>query len=290
MKKILLLIFIFWFQACTFGSEGNSLTEKKIIITRLALLRDSIKINFNFQILFYDDQGDDNLTSFRLTSAVNTDIYTVTLNEGSKINFDKVEFYISTTNASKLEDAEQNESKIFLHETDSGTSGSSSAITKIYSTANGYSTSSFFKANGVDELGHYSASGIFVLASIPQGILKEVRLHIKSVSLIGSLKGSSKTKNFTIQMPLNDISFTRLCSTFLSLNQPLNLNLDIQYSNLFRDTSTSSTIDNTKILRAIYDLTDDNPVISDTQNSGIYAEIIKNWNLNSTLKEHRCNK
>ena len=236
---------------CTFGSEGNSLTDNKIIITRLALLRDSIKTNANLQILFYDDQGDEKLDSFQLNSGAVNDLYTVTLSDSSKINFDKVELYISTT-----------------------------------------SSNIAAKTNGSDEFGSYSASESFVLTNLPQGILQKVTFHFASILFIGSLKSATKTKNFTIQFPLSDISFTRLCSNTLGLNQGLNLKIDIKYSDLFKDTTTNAytTIDNTKILRAIHDLPDNNPIISNTQNSGIYNEIIKNWNLTTTMKEHRCNK
>ena len=276
---------------CTFGSEGNSLTDNKIIITRLALLRDSIKTNANLQILFYDDQGDEKLDSFQLNSGAVNDLYTVTLSDSSKINFDKVELYISTT-SSNIAAKKESQSEIFLHEADGGSGGISSATTKVYVTANGYSTSTFLKTNGSDEFGSYSASESFVLTNLPQGILQKVTFHFASILFIGSLKSATKTKNFTIQFPLSDISFTRLCSNTLGLNQGLNLKIDIKYSDLFKDTTTNAytTIDNTKILRAIHDLADNNPIISNTQNSGIYNEIIKNWNLTTTMKEHRCNK
>jgi hypothetical protein len=276
---------------CTFGSEGNSLTDKKIIITRLALLRDSIKTNASLQILFYDDQGDDRLESFQLNSGVNTDVFTVTLDSSSKITFDKIELHISTTSSS-VNDSNNAPNQILLHEADSGTTGSAPGTVKVFTTANGYSTSTFFKTNGSDEFGSYSASDNFTLAALPQGALQKVTFHFNSVILSGTLKGPSKTKTFTIQFPLSDIAFTRLCSTTLGLNQGLSLKLDIKYSDLLKDTTTSSytTIDNTKVLRAIHDLPDNNPTISITQNSGIYNEIIKNWSLTTTIKEHRCNK
>jgi hypothetical protein len=291
MVIISLIPFLTGISYCTFGSEGNSLTDKKIIITRLALLRDSIKTNASLQLLFYDDQGDDKLESFQLNSAVNTDTYTVTLNDASKIVFDKIEFYISTTSSS-VNDSSDEHNHILLHEADSGSTGSSSGSIKIFTTANGYSTSNFFKANGSDEFGSYSGSDIFILANLPQGILQKVTFHFASIQLVGSLKSSTKTKTFTVQFPLSDVSFTRLCSNTLGLNQSLNLKIDIKYSELFKDTTTNAytTKDNTKILRAIHDLPDNNPIISNTQNSGIYNEIVKNWNLSTTIKEHRCNK
>ncbi|MBK9498309.1 MAG: hypothetical protein IPO06_02825 [Leptospiraceae bacterium] len=294
-KRLMVIIYIITLgnamSFCTFGSEGNSLTDNKIIVTRLALLRDSIKTNANLQILFYDDQGDEKLDSFQLNSGTANDLYTVTLTDSSKINFDKIELYISTT-SSNITANKESQNEIFLHEADGGSGGISSATTKIYVTANGYSTSTFLKANGADEFGSYSASESFVLANLPQGILQKVTFHFASILFVGSLKSTTKTKNFTIQFPLNDISFTRLCSNTLGLNQGLNLKLDIKYSELFKDTTTNAytIIDNTKILRAIHDLPDNNPVISNAQNSGIYNEIIKNWNLTTTIKEHRCSK
>lgn len=285
------VLLLFNSNYCTFGSEGNSLSDKKIIITRLALLRDSIKTSASLQILFYDDQGDDKLESFQLNSGVATDIYTVTLNDSSKITFDKIELYISTTSSS-VNDSNDAPNQILLHEADGGSTGSASGTIKVFTTANGYSTSSFIKSNGSDEFGSYSASDNFTLAVLPQGILQKVTFHFASILLVGNLQSTTKTKTFTIQFPLSDISFTRLCSTTLGLNQGLSLRLDIKYSDLLKDTTTSSytTIDNTKVLRAINDLADNNPTISNTQNSGIYKEIIKNWNLLTTIKEHRCNK
>jgi len=292
MKKYWLISLILFSQFCTFGSEGNSLTDKKIIITRLALLKDSIKTNANLQILFYDDQGDNNLESFQQFSGNNTDIYTITLNDSSIITFNKIEFYISSLSNNRLEETESNSYNIFLHESDSGGTISPSGTIKVFTTANGYSTSSFIKFNALDEFGAYSGSDTFNLAELPQGSLQKLILHFSSIVFAGVLKGPNKTKTFTIQLPASDISFTRLCTTTLGLNQDLSLKIDIKYSDLFKDSTPSSytTIDNTKILRSINDLTDNNPTISNTQNSGIYNEIIKNWNLTSTLKEHRCSK
>lgn len=293
-KRLMVIIFLSaivnCISLCTFGSEGNSATDKQIIITRLALLRDSIKTHANLQVLFYDDQGDEKLDTFQLNSGAVNDLYTVSLSDSSKISFDKIEFYISTT-SSNISANKKNQEKIFFHEADSG-GVTSSATTKIYVTANGYSTSNFFKANGSDEFGSYSGSDIFILANLPQGILQKVTFHFASIQLVGSLKSSTKTKTFRVQFPLSDVSFTRLCSNTLGLNQSLNLKIDIKYSELFKDTTTNAyvVIDNTKILRAIHDLPDNNPIISNTQNSGIYNEIVKNWNLSTTIKEHRCNK
>lgn len=294
-KRLMAIIFLIALvnsvSFCTFGSEGNSLTDKQIIITRLALLRDSIKTYANLQILFYDDRGDDRLESFVLNSGTSNEFYNITLTDSSKISFDKIELYISTTSSNILSEKDS-QSKIFLHELDSGSGGASSAKTKIFVTANGYSTSNFLKANGYDEFGSYSASDNFTLANLPQGILQKVTFHFASILLVGSLKSTTKTKNFTVQFPVSDISFTRLCSNTLGLNQGINLKLDIKYSDLFKDTTTSTytILDNTKILRAIHDLADNNPTISNTQNVGIFNEIIKNWNLTTTIKEHRCNK
>ena len=291
MLSICFIVSAYAMNSCTFGSEGNSLTDNKIIITRLALLRDSIKTNASLQLLFYDDQGDDKLESFQLNSATAKDTYTVTLSDTSKIIFDKIELYISTTSSSVV-DNKDNSPEILMHEADAGSGGVSSATTKIFVTANNYSTSTFSKANGSDELGSYSSSEIFSLINLPQGILQKVTFHFASIILNGNLSSATKTKSFTVQFPLSDVSFTRLCSNTLGLSQGLNLKIDIKYSELFKDTTTNAytTIDNTKILRAIHDLADNNPIISNTQNSGIYNEIIKNWNLTTTIKEHRCNK
>lgn len=291
MKIIQTILIILCLESCTFGSEGNSLTDKKIIITRLALLRDSIKTNASLQLLFYDDQGDENLNTFQLNSANTSDIYTVTLVDTSKISFDKIELYVNTSSASVLE-SNTSPPEVFFHEADSGPTGSASATTKVFVTANGYATSTFLNANGSDELGSYSATDNFVLTNLPQGILQKVTFHFGSIVLVGSLKSTTKTKSFTIQFPSRDLSFSRLCSNLLGLNQNLNLKLDIRYSDLFKDTTTNTylTIDNTKILRAIHDLSDPNPTISITQNSGIFNEINKNWNLTTIIKEHRCSK
>lgn len=291
MKITKIFLIILLLESCTFGSEGNSLTDRKIIVTRLALLRDSIKTNAFLQLLFYDDQGDDSLNTFQLNSANATDIYTVTLADTSKISFDKIEFYVNTSSPSILENV-TNPPEVLFHESDSGPSGASSAITKVFVTAIGYNTSTFMKANGSDEFGSYSASDNFILTNIPQGILQKVTFHFSSIVFVGSLKSATKTKTFTIQFPSSDVSFTRLCSNLLGLNQNLNLKLDLKYSDLFKDTTTNtySTIDNTKILRAIHDLSDSNPTISNTQNSGIFNELNKNWNLTTTIKEHRCSK
>lgn len=280
-----LILIIFSLEFCVFGSTGNSLADKKIIITRLALLRASIKTTASLQFLFFDDRGDSELSSFQLSSAANTDLYTVTLNDNSKISFTSVDFYISTTSTSL-----ENGNDLSFHTADSGTTTQAATVTKVYSTAKDYSTSTFIKQNGSDENGYYSSSNQFNLTELPQGVLKQVVLKINQTIFSGTLKSPTQTKPFTIEFSPMDIPFSLLCSTNLGLNQGVDLKLDIQYSNLFKDTSATAKIDNTKILRAIHDLPASNPTISITQNPEIYSEVIKNWNLTGTIKEHGCAK
>jgi hypothetical protein len=280
-----LLLIIFSLEFCSFGSTGNSLTDKKIILTRLAVLKASIKTTASLQLLFFDDRGDSAIDSFQLSSVANTDLYTVTLNDNSKISFTSVDFYISTTSTNI-----ENGSNLEFHTADSGSTTQAGAVTKVYSTAKNYSTSTFIKQNGSDENGYFSSSEPFGLTDLPQGVIKQVVLKLNQTLFSGTLKSQTQTKTFTIEFSPMDIPFSLLCSTSLGLNQGVDLKLDIQYSNLFKDTSSSAAIDNTKILRAISDLPNTNPIISATQNSGIYSEIIRNWNLTGTVKEHGCTK
>ncbi len=285
IKSMWVILIIFSLEFCTFGSTGNSLTDKKIIVTQLALLRASIKTSASLQFLFFDDRGDNALETFQLSSGTNSDIYTITLLDTSKFLLTSVDFYISTTSLSI-----ENGIEIEFHTADSGSTAQAGTVTRMYSTAKNYSTSNFMKTNGLDENGSFSASENFSLTGLPQGMLKQVILRMGQTVLSGTIKNQTQSKPFTIEFSSMDISLAQLCSANLGLNQTINLKLDIQYSNLFKDTNSTTTIDNTKILRAINDLPIMNPTISATQNSGIYSEIIKNWNLTGTIKEHGCAK
>jgi hypothetical protein len=280
MKKLILVLNLF-LVSCNFGTVGDSLEEKKLLVARLSLLRSSLTGGSILKFVFFDDQSDSRIENFQLSSLGET--YTIQITDRSKFELDKMELVITKANNSESEISTKHD------ETSSTTSVTSSNSNKFLLAQN-YSNSSFYKANTIEETGSAHSSIEFPILNLPVGVYNKITLHFKEFLLYGTISTNVKSKNFIIQIANTDINLTRFCNLNINFNSNLNLKLQIKYSNLFRDTSNTAINDSTKIMKSIIDLSDTTAIINSVSNSAIYTEILKNLNSTEVFKEYRCNR
>lgn len=271
----LFLFFLMQIQ-CSFGNVGNSLEEKKVLISRLALFQSSLKTNAYLQLIFFDDQGDNRLENFQISSAGG--IYNISLEKDSIFHLEKIDL-LTQTNSSILE---KNES--VKHTETTVANPNSNSTLKILTTANNYTNREFFISNSADETGNLHSSSIFSLSDISQGTLSSVTLHINQIIFKGTSIGSTNTKTFLITLPKSDLTIRNFCNKNFQSGSNLGIRIQFKFVNLFKDQTRI------KILKAIHDLPSPNIIINSTNNSDLYLELINNLNLSDTMKEYRCNK
>ena len=261
---------------CTFGNVGNSLEEKKILISRLALFQSSLKTNASLQLIFLDDQGDNRLENFQISSAGG--IFNISLETDSIFQLEKIDL-LTQTNSSLLE---SNES--VKHTETTVANPNSNSTLKILTTANNYTNKEFFTSNSADETGNLHSSSIFALNDISQGSLNSITLHINQIILKGKSVGTFNTKSFLISIAKSDLTIRNFCNKNFQSGSNLGIRIQFKFVNLFKDQTRI------KILKAIHDLPSSNIIINPTNNSEIYLDLINNLNLSDTIKEYRCTK
>ncbi|MGE8721241.1 hypothetical protein ACO2KH_07715 [Leptospira terpstrae] len=96
-KSLSILMFGFLFSHCTFGSVGNSEEEKLVILQNLIFFNNNQLVSVGTNLQSYDDQADDNLNQFSLTSAGPT-TYNITIQSSSYIQWETGMYRINPPN------------------------------------------------------------------------------------------------------------------------------------------------------------------------------------------------
>jgi hypothetical protein len=274
--NLIFMLSLLFVLHCTFGNVGNSLDEKKLLISRLALFQSNLKTNASLQLVFFDDQGDNRLENFQISSSGG--IYNISLEKDSIIQLEKIDL-ATQTNANLSENNET-----IKHTETTVSSPNSNSTLKILTTANNYTNKEFYISNSSDETGNLHSSSLFSLNDISQGTLNSITLHINQIVLKGTSVGSANTKTFLITLAKSDFLIRNFCNKNFQAGNNLGIRLQFKFVNLFKDQTR------VKIMKAIHDLSSPNILINITNNSDIYTEIINNLNLSDTIKEYRCNK
>lgn len=96
-QSLSVLMFGFLFSHCTFGSVGNSEEEKLVILQNLIFFNNNQLVAVGTNLRSYDDQADNNLSQFSLTSAGPT-TYNITIQSSSYVQWETGTYRINPPN------------------------------------------------------------------------------------------------------------------------------------------------------------------------------------------------
>ncbi|MCE9500088.1 MAG: hypothetical protein K8R21_06275 [Leptospira sp.] len=272
---------------CTFGSIGDSLDEKKKIISGASLLISSLKSSIRLNLYSYDDRGDDDISSFRLTSGTSSDVYRLDIRSGTLLSMEQIEVQITTGNVPSGSLQEGMADNVSMHVTDSGGTDNASGVSNfIYSTANNLIIRDFYIKNGADDSGPFNLN-VLNISGVSQGNFLKARMHTKSLVFMGTITylNNSSSKDFTLQIGEADLTANSKCKKNVSAFSPLTLNVAFKYSNILKDTGNNLS---QQILKSIFLIGGSPLTFSPTQNTAIYNEILKNISLADTFQEVGC--
>lgn len=95
-KWILFFLLPLLFSHCTFGSVGDSNKEKETILQNLIFFNNNQTVAVGTNLRSYDDQADDNLNQFSLTS--NAVGYNITIQSSTYTNWETGTYRINPPN------------------------------------------------------------------------------------------------------------------------------------------------------------------------------------------------
>ncbi|MCG6144333.1 hypothetical protein [Leptospira bandrabouensis] len=233
-------LFLF-FTHCTFGSVGDSNKDKLAILQNLIFFNNNQTISIGTNLRSYDDQADDNLNQFSLTS--NAVGYNITIQSSTYINWETGTYRINPPNQ-------------VLGVSTSGSEKSSNAIAKThtpytvpldlpaddlygksYPFLSAGTVSNITTSNSTTETGASFLYPNTRVSSMPLGVVAVANVSWEEIYIRMDVGG----KDVTILLPQGIKSITPKCKIPIKPERSGNIEILISLSSLFQDRTVSGT-------------------------------------------------
>ncbi|MCG6140362.1 hypothetical protein LFX27_07165 [Leptospira mtsangambouensis] len=240
-KWILFFLLPLLFSHCTFGSVGDSNKEKETILQNLIFFNNNQTVAVGTNLRSYDDQADDNLNQFSLTS--NAVGYNITIQSSTYTNWETGTYRINPPNQ-------------VLGVSTSGSEKSSNATAKTHTpytvpldlpADDLYGKSyPFLTAGTISNITAYNstmetgASFLFPntrISSMPLGVVAVANVSWEEIYI----RMTVGAKDVTILLSQGNKSITPKCKIPIKLGRSGNIEVLFSLSSLFQDRTVSGT-------------------------------------------------
>jgi hypothetical protein len=226
---------IFLTLHCTKGSIGNSLNENIFVLQRLISIVNTNLSNVSPIFYLYDDQGDSNLTNFQVIS--NSTTYNITISSNSEILIENYSLYLAKANDILARNSEKHLGDNVVAESVANTN---SVTERFYSSTAQNSILFQSLQASEDELGYHYKKNL-TSQVMPRGNITKIIISIKPLITI-NIENGGTTRTFTINYSSTPLSSNFDCPIYHTGNSETLLGLRIKYSDIFKDTTSSSPI------------------------------------------------
>lgn len=229
---------------CTFGSVGNSEEEKLVILQNLIFFNNNQTIPIDTNLRSYDNQADDNLNQFTLTSNGNT--YNITIQSGTYIHWETGTYRINPPNQT-------------LGVSTSSSEKSSNAVPKthtpytvpldlptddLYGKSYPFLTtavvSNITQFNSTMETGASFLYSNTRTTSMPLGVVAIANVSWEEIYIQMNVTGFV-TRTVTILLPQGSKTITPKCKIPIKNGRSGNIEILFSLSGLFQDRTVSGT-------------------------------------------------
>ncbi|TGN19800.1 hypothetical protein [Leptospira idonii] len=281
----ILLLFLLLVSHCTFGSVGDSNSEKLILLQNLLSLRNGMKYSFNTNLQGYDDQADDDLTSFSYTTGGNT--YGISLKAESYVQWetgiyrinppDRLFGILSERSTDAVDSSQTFTGKTHTPYTVPLDLPSDDLYGKSYSFLNPGKNVNFLQNNSVNETGAaYSFTSTKQIPDAPGGVVSLAGISWEEMYLSATITQGANTWTVQILTGQGNLSLRPKCK-LKTEGRTKPVSIGLQYSNLFRDyIESGSTISFLQRLASLS--TASTIVVTSVSNTNLYTPLIKNLN------------
>lgn len=230
---------------CTFGSVGNSEEEKLVILQNLIFFNNNQTIPVGTNLRSYDDQADDNLNQFSLSSNGNT--YNITIQSGTYIHWETGTYRInppnqtlgvSTTSSEKSANAV---SKTHTPYTVPLDLPADDLYGKSYPFLTTAVVSNLTQFNSTMETGASFLYSNTLSANLPLGVVAIANVSWEEIYIQMNVTRAPDTKLVTILLPQGSKLITPKCKIPVKNGRTGNIEILYSLSGLFQDRSVSGT-------------------------------------------------
>lgn len=234
-KRISIFIIGFLFYHCTFGSVGNSEEEKLVILQNLIFFNNTQLVPVGTNLRSYDDQADDNLNQFSLTS--NGPTYNITIQSSSYINWELGTYRINPPNqvlgvsATSSERSSTATAKTHTPYTVPLDLPADDLYGKTYAFLSAGTVSNITQYNSTMETGASFLYPNTRTSNMPLGVVAVANVSWEEMYIRMDVGG----KDVTILLPQGNKSITPKCKIPVKLGRSGNIEILISLSSLFQD-------------------------------------------------------
>ncbi|MBM9592536.1 hypothetical protein JWG41_19500 [Leptospira sp. 201903075] len=240
-KQIFIFIIGFLFSHCTFGSVGNSEEEKLVILQNLIFFNNTQLVTVGTNLRSYDDQADDNLNQFSLTS--NGPTYNITIQSSSYINWELGTYRINPPNqvlgvsATSSERSSTATAKTHTPYTVPLDLPADDLYGKTYAFLSAGTVSNITQYNSTMETGASFLYSNTRLANMPLGVVAVANVSWEEIYIRMDVGG----KDVTILLPQGNKLITPKCKIPVKLGRSGNIEILISLSSLFQDRTVAGS-------------------------------------------------
>ncbi|WP_244245503.1 hypothetical protein [Leptospira kemamanensis] len=266
---------------CTFGSVGNSEEEKLVILQNLIFFNNNQTIPVGTNLRSYDDQADDNLNQFSLSSNGNT--YNITIQSGTYIHWETGTYRINPPNqtlgvsTSSSEKSSNAVSKTHTPYTVPLDLPADDLYGKTYPFLTTAVVSNITQFNGTMETGASFLYPNTRTANLPLGVVAIANVSWEEIyiqlTIQRTLPTAGAIQNYTILLSQGNKSIIPKCKIPIKVGRNSNIEILFSLSSLMQDRTSSGVT--TRFLNDTY-AEADGSVISKVSNVDLYNILQQN--------------
>ncbi|TGM19883.1 hypothetical protein [Leptospira meyeri] len=259
---------------CTFGSVGDSNKEKETILQNLIFFNNTQLISVGTNLRSYDDQADDALNQFSLTS--NAVVYNISIQSTTYINWETGSYRInppnqvlgvSTTSSEKSSNATAKTHTPYTVPLDLP---ADDLYGKPYSFLSASAVSNITQYNNTMETGASFLYPNTRISNMPLGVVAIANVSWEEIYIRMTVNGN----DITILLPQGNKSITPKCKIPIKQGRTNNIEILMSLASMFQDRSVSGTP--VRFLQQLALLFPGPIVISKVSNVPLYNILLQN--------------
>ncbi|ABZ95480.1 Hypothetical lipoprotein [Leptospira biflexa serovar Patoc strain 'Patoc 1 (Ames)'] len=240
----LLFLFAGAFSQCTFGSVGNSEEEQLVILQNLIFFNNNQTIAVGTNVRSYDDQADDNINQFSLTS--NGNPYNITVQSDSYIHWETGTYRINPPNQVLGVSTTGSERSTAVAKTHTPFTvpldlPADDLYGKSYPFLATSVVSNITQFNDTMETGASFLYPNTRSASLPLGVVAIANVSWEEIYIRMDVTRAPNTKTVTILLPQGNKQITPKCKIPIKNGRSGNIEILVSLSSLFQDRTVSGT-------------------------------------------------
>lgn len=240
-QSLSILMFGFLFSHCTFGSVGNSEEEKLVILQNLIFFNNNQLVAVGTNLRSYDDQADNNLNQFSLTS--NAVAYNITIQSSSYVQWETGTYRINPPNqtlgvsATASEKSSTATVKTHTPYTVPLDLPADDLYGKTYPFLSASTVSNITQFNSTMETGASFLYPNTRTSNMPLGVVAVANISWEEIYIRMDVGGT----DVTILLPQGNKSITPKCKIPIKNGRSGNIEILMSLSSLFKDRTVSGT-------------------------------------------------